>query len=372
MMKRIRSSHILAAVICAVVVAWMATGEVIVAGTPSADSLTPNEDGIATTIGEAGPEKPFRVAVETFHATDRRSSLMLRGRTEADATVAVRAETAGLVTARPVQKGAKVAVGDLLCALDRGAREARLAQARAALAQAEFDYSAASHLSERGFTAETRVKALKASLDAAGATVSEAEIELSRTEIKSPIAGTVASPIAEVGDLLSAGATCATVIDADPMLIIGQVSERDVAKLSLGMEASARLVTGETVTGRIRYIAPAADAATRTFRVDIDAPNPDGALRDGVTALAEIPLAPVRGHLVSPAILVLDDQGRVGVRTADRATGKVAFLPVAILGQSENGMWIGGLPDEATLITVGQEYVKAGSVVEIAETEAGK
>ncbi|MEZ5841870.1 MAG: efflux RND transporter periplasmic adaptor subunit [Hyphomicrobiales bacterium] len=373
MSQRIRPSYILAGSICAVLIGWMATGDVIIAGTPTED-VVPGADGVAATIGGGKAEKPFRVRVETFNATDRRATLTLRGRTEADATVAVRAETSGLLVTRHAQEGARVAAGDLLCELDRGAREARLAQARATLAQAEFDHDAASRLVGRGFTPETKVKALKAALDAAKAAVADAEIELARTDIRSPVGGIVTTPIAETGDLVAAGGLCATIVDADPMLVVGQVSERDVARIGVGMEATASLVTGETVSGRIRFIAPAADAATRTFRVEIETPNPDGTLRDGVTALAEIPLPPVKGHLLTPAILVLDDEGRVGVRTANPATGKVAFMPVAILGQAEGGVWVGGLPEEVTLITVGQDYVKAGATVEIvtAEAEAGK
>jgi len=128
------------------------------------------------------------------------------------------------------------------------------------------------------------------------------------------------------------------------------------------MPASARLATGQTVEGRIRFIGSTADPATRTFRIEIEIPNADRAVKDGVTAEIAIPLKPVTAHRFSPAILTLDDKGTIGVRTVG-ADDVVAFVPVEIVASDEGGVWVTGLPPSPAVITVGHEYVVAGQKV---------
>lgn len=355
---KFRFSYILALWIMAAVAGWMATGDVVIGGRADAEGATP-----PPAVRTQADDRPFRVRVATLTAQPRVATLEIRGRTEADAKVDVRAETTGRVAERSVREGSRVEAGELLCRIDAGAREAKVLEARAKLAQAELDHGAAAQLKSKGFSAETRVAALKAALDAATASLREVEIELERTEIRAPIAGVVQSPMAEVGTMLTAGQVCATIVNADPLLAIGQVSERDISKIAPGQSASVTLVTGETVDGEIRYIAPTADPETRTFRVEIELANPQGALRDGVTALANVALDAGSAHFVSPGILTLNDAGEIGVRTVAE-DDRVHFMPVAILSAERDGVWIGGLPDTVRVITVGQDYVRDGQTVE--------
>lgn len=367
MRMKIPYTYVLALGITAAIAGWMATGSVVIGGRAGAQNATPPP---AERNAEAA-DKPFRVAVRTISAMSRRETLEIRGRTEADNLVEVKSETSGRVSQRHVREGAAVAAGDLLCELDRGARESKLAEQKARLEQAEFDYKAATRLKESGYSAATRVAAQKATLDAARAGVREAEIELERTEIRAPIAGTVETPIAEVGAMLAIGQTCATIIDTDPLKVIGQVSERDIAKLAPGMEATVALVTGETVTGTIRFIAAGADPQTRTFRVETEIANADKALRAGITASASVELKPTRAHFISAGILTLDDAGTMGVRAVGDG-GRVDFHPVKIVGTERDGVWVSGLPDRLDVITVGQDYVKAGQMVEAVDASEGK
>ncbi|MBA5779389.1 efflux RND transporter periplasmic adaptor subunit [Stappia sp. F7233] len=356
---RIKFSYVLAIGLTAAVALWMAEGKVIVAGRADAEGATPPP-------AERAPEaaqKPFAVRVKLVEAQTRRAVLEIRGRTEAEARVVVRAETDARIVERPVTEGALVEPGAVLCVLDRGVREAQVLEAKALLAQAELDFQASSSLNTKGFAAETRVAALKAQRDAAKARLSEAELELERTVIKAPVAGRVESPMAEVGTTLDKGDACATIVDTNPMLAIGQVSERDIAKTSLGQPARVELVTGTTAEGKVRYIAPSADADTRTFRIEVELPNADGKLLDGTTALTRLPLNEGHAHKISPAALTLNDEGRVGLRLVDDEN-RVAFAPVTVLGGETDGVWVDGLPDKARVIVVGQDYVSEGETVE--------
>ncbi len=356
---KIKWSYVVALALTAGIAGWMSTGNIVIGGqADAADGEPPPAERVA----EAS-DAPFKVRVATFESRDKESYLEIRGRTEAESKVSVRAETNGQVIKRLVSEGQSVRKGDLLCVLDPAARESRLLRARAQLAQAEFDFEAETELLDKGYSAKSKVAALKAQLNAAKASVAEIEWDIGRTEVRAPVDGIVHEPIAEVGDMLTLGSVCASLINPNPMLVIGQVSERDVGLLSVGMKADAKLVTGENVVGHIRYIAPVADPKTRTFRVEVEVENPAGRVRDGVTAHAVVPLPATRAHLMSPAILALADDGQVGVRVVqDDKT--VKFLPVKLLSVTESGMWVTGLPDSVTVITVGHDYVSEGQVVE--------
>jgi multidrug efflux system membrane fusion protein len=165
--------------------------------------------------------------------------------------------------------------------------------------------------------------------------------------------------MAEVGDYLAPGQPCALVVALDPFLVVGRVSEKDVAYIQIGNPGWAKLVTGGRVEGKVRFVAKSSDAATRTFRVELEVPNPDGKIRDGVTAEMHIVAATVEAHRISPAILALDDRGGLGVRIVD-ASRRARFVPVKIIADGPEGVWVTGLPRVVTIITVGQEYKKSG------------
>ncbi|WP_150525757.1 efflux RND transporter periplasmic adaptor subunit [Roseibium sediminis] len=356
---RLKFSYILAVGLAAGIGAWMYNGTIVEGGTGDGANATPPP---AERL-KSEKKDLFRVKVQKLVAEDRQAVLDIRGRTEAEAKVAVRSETNDKVIERAAHEGQQVKAGDVLCRLETSNREAKLLEARANLAQAVLDHEAAEQLVTKGFTAQTRVAAVKALLDAAKARLKEAELELNRTVIRAPIDGVVQSSMANVGDFLQNGDICATVVNTDPIIATGQVSEINIGLISVGMPADVELITGDRLSGKVRYVSPASDPDTRTFRIEVELENKDGAARDGVTALTRLPLPKERAHKISPAILTLNDAGQVGIRAVDD-TDHTVFHPVKVLGGEQDGMWIGGLPEEVTAIVVGQDYVKDGQLVE--------
>jgi len=115
-------------------------------------------------------------------------------------------------------------------------------------------------------------------------------------------------------------------------------------------------------------VASASDAATRTFDVELEIPNEDGLIRDGVTAEFRVFADRRNAHLVSRPSLILNDAGDIGVRTVD-ASGIVHFAPVTLLGESNSGIYVTGLDDNIAIITRGQEFVTAGRQVSVTYTQ---
>lgn len=360
---KIKGSHIIALALAGGLGWWMATGEMKTGGQNDPDHTMPT---IAERETERGSDL-FKVRFVTLIAETRNESILVRGRTQADAIVTVRAETTGVLEQRLVSKGDKVKAGDLLCVIDKGARASQLAQAKAQLAQAETEFEANAQLKKKGFASANRMTALQAALDAARAAVEAADLELSRTEIRANASGVIQDPIAEVGDMLTMGAACVTLIDTDPMLFTGQVSERDIHKIKPGMTARVDLISGNSVDGEIRYIAPSADPQTRTFAIEIEM-GKDDSLRDGMTAEARIELPAGEAFRILPSWITLADDGTIGIRTVDQ-DNLVDFVPVQIVAQEKNGFWITGPENGDRIITLGQEYVVSGEKVEAGPDE---
>jgi len=362
----IRRSYIVAGVIFFVLVAWVASG---------AFGDDPNAQATATSAAKAQAEAKAaaaarpKVKVRTLKPERRRQDHVIRGQTEALRKVIVRAETAGKVAAIRADRGTPVKSGDTICEIAVDEREAMLKQARAVMKQRKLEYDASRQLNEKGFRSETALAGDQAEYEAAVAQVERMEKQLDDTKIRAPFEGVVDARMADVGDYLAPGQPCAMVIDQDPFLVVGQASERDVGAISKGDSGWATLVTGERVEGRIRFVSKSADPATRTFRVELEIPNPKGTIRDGITAEMHVAGAEVMAHRVSPAILALDDKGSLGLRIVD-ASRRVKFVPVDMVADTPQGVWVSGLPETATVITVGQEYATPGQEVEVTEEQA--
>lgn len=315
----------------------------------------------APTSAAAAPDGPAPVRVVALASSARgiEDAVILRGETQAAREVELRAETAGRVVSDPLRRGAFVAEDQIICQIDIGTRDAMLAEAEARLADARINFAAADRLSQDGFASSTRVATTEANLRAAEAAVAAAAKEIERLTIKAPFAGILESDSAEVGSLLQPGGLCATVIQLDPIRLVGFVPETEVDRITPDAMAGARLATGQEVTGRVTFISRSADPMTRTFRVDIDVPNADLAIRDGQTAEIAIAAQGTRAHLLPQSALTLNDDGALGVRLVG-ADQQAVFAPVSLLRDTAQGVWVSGLDDKVDVIVVGQEYVTDG------------
>jgi len=380
-----------------------------------ADAAQPPDDATPTEAAPAAAEERKAVAVVAVRSTARemQQRVILRGETRAERSVDVRAETDGRIISPPIEKGTRVAEGDVLCELDPGTRPAEVedararlaaamaslpraraqrAQAEAALEEAEIDRRAAEGLAKQGFasekrvanakaavataraqlqTAETAIEESKSAIESARAALARAKTQLERTTIRAPFAGVLESATSELGSLMQPGQSCATVLQLDPIRMVGFVPEAEVDRVTTGAEATARLVSGPELAGKVSFVSRSADPETRTFRVEVRVPNPDGSIREGQTAEIEVDTGRVAAHLVPSSALTLDDEGRLGVRlvTADKTA---RFAPVRVLRDTPDGVWLAGLPETARVITIGQQFVTDGAPVAASYREAGQ
>lgn len=397
-------------------------------GAPEAAEAAAPEDAASAEAENDAPEARG-VGVIAVKSTARQidSAVVLRGQTEAARQVTVQAETSGRMIAEPLRKGAFVEAGQILCELDPGTRaaslaeanarltearsrmpeaeaqlpraEAQLAQANAQLTEARINDNAAQKLRKDGYASDTRVASAAAALRAAEAGVKSAEAgvrsaeaaqlnvaaaiesaqagvaaasrEIERLKIRAPFGGLLESDTAELGALLQPGAACATVVQLDPIKLVSFVPEAQVGRVGVGARAGARLSTGETLQGKVSFLGRSADPLTRTFRTEIEVPNPGLKIRDGQTVEILIASAGRAAHLVPQSALTLNDEGRLGVRLVGQES-RAVFNEVTLLRDDARGVWLAGLPDEADVIIIGQEYVIEGVPVAPEYRETGE
>ena len=310
------------------------------------------------------------VLAKVFNAKPKISHVVLRGRTEADRNVYIAAETTGIVEEIFFEKGEQVLKGDIICKQSVDARQAKLDEANALMKQKELEWQASKTLVEKGYRSKTQLAASSASYDASKALVKQMEQELDNINIRAPFDGIFNEKLAEIGDFLSIGKACGRVVDYNPIKITAQVSEKEITKLRNGIVGQASLSTGEKVNGIVTYVSNTADAATRTFRIEMEVDNKNFEYKDGITAEIFIPVEEIKGHLIPPSSLTLNEEGEVGVRhIVDRNIAK--FSKIEILGDENQFVWISGLPEKVTIITVGHEFVSNGEEVNF-KLEANK
>ena len=355
-----RASAVIAIVLTIATAGWMLSGQIGGGEAPAP---------AAPTVRAPAPEPLPRVRVQRMSARTHQVAITVRGRTQAGRRVDVRAETDGRVIEIAATRGDTVARGDVLARLAVEEREAKIAEYRARLRQRRIHYEATAALAEKGLSSKEALASAKADIDAAKAAVQQVEVEIARTRLRAPFDGLLLEGHAELGDYLKKGERFGRVIDLDPVLFVGSVTERSVAWLRPGLAAEARGLDGKRVRGTLKYIAPAADPSARTYRIEVEAENPDYRIREGLTADITIEVNTMQAHFMTPALLTLADDGAIGLKTVD-ASNRVQFRPVEIIEDTPEGVWLGGLPAVVRVITVGHDFVVAGQeVVPVAPVE---
>ena len=251
------------------------------------------------------------VTVLNSSASEKAKKIKVSGTTEADKLIKIRAEASGTVVSRPVKQGQFVKKDQLICQLYNAGRT-------------------------------------------------------SYPKVNAPFDGYLETFSVKEGDYLNTGAVCATIIDPDPMRLIGEVSEKEINFVKVGAKAVAELISGKKVEGVVSFVSTSANKGTRTFRVEIDVKNSDRSIRDGVSAQIEIEGDTILAHKISPSILMLGEAGELGIRTVNE-DDQVEFKKIEILEDSMEGIWITGLPKNTRIITIGQEYVFQGQTVNVKE-----
>ncbi|WP_252007440.1 efflux RND transporter periplasmic adaptor subunit [Ferrimonas sp. SCSIO 43195] len=348
-----RHPYVIASTISVLLVLWVASGQF-----GNAAEEAPLTEDTATS------EVPVtRVTVKRITSSEVTREVQLYGRTEPDRMTRIAAEIGGRVLKVHAKRGAKVSQGQLLIELDARDLPEQLQSAEAVLAQRELDYQAASKLANQGLQGKSQLAQNLSALELARAELKRLQLALDHTQIRAPFSGVFHQRMVEQGDYVGVGDPVGELADLDPLVVKANVTESDIAQLSLGQAARARFVDGRTAQGTVRYIATVSHGGTNTFDIEVAFDNADGSLWAGKSAELSLPLDSHYAIKVSPALLALDEAGNLGVKSVE--DGLVKFIPIEVVMADAEGVWTGGVGKQVEIITQGQGFVRDGDPVEV-------
>ncbi|MBF6057322.1 efflux RND transporter periplasmic adaptor subunit [Thiomicrorhabdus heinhorstiae] len=275
----------------------------------------------------------------------------------------VLAETYGKVLKIYKIEGDHVEQGQLLLKLSIEDRAVKLKRAEAKTLETKNKYQATRDLKKKGFSAQTSLDALLATYEAAKAEENILRQEIGQLEVRAPFGGVISEQKVELGDYIFKGNALYELIDTHSMVASVSVSQTEFPYLKLDSPAKVSLATGQTLSGKIRFISPKADENTKTFRVEILLQGTQD-IPSGISVTAEIPKMQAKAHFISSALLTLNDKGVMGVKTVNQMN-QVEFYPVDVIQAVKDGIFVTGLPEQVQLIVTGQGFVQAGQKVNI-------
>jgi multidrug efflux system membrane fusion protein len=356
-MARFRFHKIAAVAVLVGVSAWVATGEFSSVG--SAQNEAPPAAAEAVEPAEA----PLRtVAVITPPRITHARAIRISGHTDAEKRVTLATRVMGVIERLPVKQGQRVERGDLVMRLDAKDKEAAVRMSESVVTQRQAEADAAERLVGGGNAPKLQADQARAALATAQSMLEGAKAELAQYEIYAPFNGLIDRVPVQRGSAILAGAEVATLINLDPLLAVGEVSERDLKFLKNGNEADIRLVDGTVVKGTLRYISRDASPATRTFRIEVAIPNEDKSLPAGMTAEMTLLADPTDSVVLPRSVVTLSADGDLGIRAVDK-DNKVVFFPIDLVDDTANGLVLAGIPADAKVIVAGQDLVTEGDQV---------
>ncbi len=314
--------------------------------------------------GKQPPTVPVqKVGVEPATPELHRRYVTLSCVTLADHKASAVARGAGVLLGLAVNRGDVVKAGTIIARISDEGRQAAVDQAQALLDQRIAEYNANKRLIDQGDQPRNNLAALDASVAAAKAALAAAQAEADRVAVRAPIDGKVDRVPVQVGQSVQIGTEIAEIVDPDPMLAVGAVSEARRASVKAGQDATVRFIDNSKVTGKVTFVSLSADAATRTYRVETRMNNADAAIADGVTCEMVVNLGAVNAVAVPRSAIVFSDDGRLGVRIAD-SSSRAQFVPVEVVDDATDVIWLTGIDKASRVIVIGQDFVKDGDLVE--------
>ncbi|MDI6027886.1 efflux RND transporter periplasmic adaptor subunit [Corticibacterium sp. UT-5YL-CI-8] len=355
-MSKFRFHQVAAVAVLVAFAVWMGTGKF-----SSVGSAQPAAD--ATPVAAEQPQAPARtVAVLQPPRTEHARTIRISGLTEANKRAVLATRANGVIAQLPAQEGDHVKEGDLVLMLDAEEKTAAVDNAKALLEQRKAEWEATQQLLKSGNLARLQADSSRSAFAAAQAQVEAAEAELARNQVKAPFAGLIDRVDVEIGSSVMQGGEVATILNLDPILAKGEVSERDLQYLKIGETAEVNLVNGEKVNGSLSYISRDASAQTRTFRVEISIPNPDLKIPAGMTAEIALKAEATDAVMLPRSVVTLSANGDLGVRAVDK-DNKVVFYPIDLVDDTPTALVLAGIPAETRIIVAGQELTTEGQTV---------
>ena len=357
-MARVRFHRVASVLVLIAAAAWVLTGEFSAVGSQAQEKA----EAAPVKPNEIAKREPRTVTVVAPPLRNHSISIRISGVTEPDKRVALAARSGGIITELTAKQGEHVKSGDVILSLDAEDKKSMITTAEQTLKQRKAEMAAAESLAKRGNIAKLQLDGTRTALSSAQSQLDAAKAELDRLQVIAPFDGVLDKVDAQNGSSVQQGAPVATLLALDPIIAVGEISERSLGSVKIGGKAQVRLVNGRNAEGTIRYISKEASAQTRTYRVEVAIPNGDSSIPAGMTTEVMLWSEPVSAVQVPRSVVTLSQNGDFGVRGVDK-DNKAFFLPVSLIDDATNALVLTGVPEGTRVIVAGQDLVTDGEVV---------
>ena len=325
--------------------------------------------------GEASSQEEFvrviNVETVTLETAPFIEEMRLTAVAVANQDVMLAAEERGVVRVLYAERGARVNPGDKIAKIDDGVLSAQVDQARAAAELSAQTWDRRRRLWEQDEVG-SEIAYLEARFGAEQAEASLAALEerLARTVIRAPFGGVLEDRFVDVGAMVSPGEPIARLVDLDPVKVFAGVPERYATDVRIGANAIMSFdALGEDVyEAPIRYVGSTVDPQNRTFPIEVEVPNPSGAIKPQMVADMGVTRRQVESAVVVPQdALVRVEDGYVLYIVVGAENGPVAEVRVVELGPTRRNLVVieRGVSGGERLVVVGQRSLAHGDRVNV-------
>lgn len=363
-----KKSILSAVVIFIALVLWMLSGQ-FGGGEQGAAQANVPTDSESLLVDSAATDRDqdsslISVVVESSYAHWIQPTLEIYARSEPVQVVEVSSLLSGIIQEVSMLPGQLVKQSDPLVQLSLGTKPSRLVEAKALVKKRAADLAAAKKMKSKGYQSEAEYQGIVAALESAKHQLAQVELEIFLSTIRASFDGVIEKRSTEPGAVISAGQVLGQLVRQNQYLLVANLPETQVHLFSIGQEATARLASGKTVNGMVRYIATQAGEKTRSYRLEVLVDNDQPRFVGGASAKLLLARDKVQVHRVSSNVVTLDEDGVLGVKTVN-AEDKVEFWPIDISQAERQTLLVQGMPESAQVIVSGQGFVRAGDLVKV-------
>ncbi|MGJ8548907.1 efflux RND transporter periplasmic adaptor subunit [Winogradskyella wichelsiae] len=306
--------------------------------------------------------------------------LELQGNVTTKNLLTITPEYNGILTNVYVIEGQKVTKGQTLAKIDDGGLSQQLAQLKIQAELAKTTYERQQRLWEQNIGSEIQFLQSKSTYQSQQEAVNQLNQQIAKTTVRAPFSGTIDDIITEQGSVVAAGQSpLMRIVNLDNMYIETEVPERYVSEVTKGKSVSVNIpVLGKTIDTKIRQAGDFINPANRTFKIEVEIPNKDKAIKPNLSARLKINDYTSENALLIPQsvvsensegeqyVYVVTNKNAKGVGTANRViieTGKTQEDIIEVLKGLESG---------AEIIQEGARSVRDGQSVEVINYETKK
>jgi membrane fusion protein, multidrug efflux system len=365
-MTKIRFHKLASIIVLFAAAIWVGTGEFSSVGSATQEEKKQKSEPAKAETAVKPPRTVSAVAVPSIN---HRLTIRVSGQTAPDKRAELAARSSGTISLLAFKQGDTVKAGEIIIDMDSMEKKIAVDAAVQVVKQKKAKSDATEALAKRGNVAKLQLDETRADLQSAQSQYEAAKAELERTQVIAPFNGIIDKIAVESGSSVQQGAPVATLLSLDPVIATGEVSERNLSSIKVGSPATIRLVNGAMEDGTVRYISREANAATRTYRIEVAVKNADGHIPAGMTAEINLKSDPVQAIKLPRSAVTLNVDGVLGIRAVDK-NNKVAFLKVDLIDDATDAIVLTGVAEGTKIIVSGQDFVDEGELVKVVEPDA--